>query len=240
MTHNRILIVEDDRQLTSFLERFLGKQDYSVTTAASAAQMWAILEHHTFDLIVLDLGLPDNDGFEITLDIQRRTHVPIIILTARDETFDRIVGLELGADDYVTKPFEPRELLARIKAVLRRTGPAQQPSAVSSASSIRFAGMTLDLVERTLKRDEDDAAIDLTGAEFTLLRALAENAGEVLSRSRILDTLYGKTAAVTDRAIDAHIARLRRKLKHGSDAPATLIRTVHGTGYILAASARSD
>lgn len=240
MARNRILIVEDDRQLTGFLERFLGKQDYSVTTAASAAQMWALLEHRTFDLIVLDLGLPDNDGFEITLDIQRRTHVPIIILTARDETFDRIVGLELGADDYVTKPFEPRELLARIKAVLRRTGTVEAPQAVASASSIRFAGLTLDLVERTLKRDDDDEGIDLTGAEFTLLRALAENAGEVLPRSRILDTLYGKTAAVTDRAIDAHIARLRRKLKTGSDASASLIRTVHGTGYILAATVSAD
>ncbi|WP_199699609.1 response regulator [Notoacmeibacter ruber] len=239
MTHNRILIVEDDRQLTSFLERFLGKQDYSVTTAASAAQMWALLEHGSFDLIVLDLGLPDNDGFEITLDIQRRTHVPIIILTARDETFDRIVGLELGADDYVTKPFEPRELLARIKAVLRRTGPSEHTPVPIAASSIHFAGMTLDLVERTLRRDQDDEAIELTGAEFTLLRALAENAGEVLSRSRILDTLYGKTASVTDRAIDAHIARLRRKLKHHSDASPALIRTVHGTGYILAAEVRA-
>ena len=232
----RILVVDDDRQLTSFLERFLTKQGYQVSTSATATQMGLVMEHQEFDLIVLDIGLPDGDGFEVTREIRKSSELPIIVLTARDEVFDRVIGLELGADDYITKPFEPRELLARIKSVLRRS--RTRASAPAPAANVRFrdfSGFRMDLVSRTLCRSSDNSAIGVTSTEYALLLALTDRPGKVLSRSEILDALYGNSTAVTDRAIDAHIVRLRRKLgKGGSET--SLIRTVHGVGYTIAAS----
>ncbi|SPH17024.1 Transcriptional regulatory protein OmpR [Defluviimonas aquaemixtae] len=231
----RILVVDDDRQLTSFLERFLQKQGYQVSTAATATQMGLAMEHQEFDLIVLDIGLPDGDGFEVTREIRKSSELPIVVLTARDEVFDRVIGLELGADDYLTKPFEPRELLARIKSVLRRSR-APEPAA-TAATNLRFrdfSGFRMDLVARTLCRSSDDTPIGVTSTEYALLLALTDHPGKVLTRSAILDALYGNSTAVTDRAIDAHIVRLRRKLDEG-DHERSLIRTVHGVGYTLAA-----
>jgi DNA-binding response OmpR family regulator len=231
----RILVVDDDRQLTSFLDRFLSKQGYAVSIAASAAQMGLMMEHAEFDLLVLDIGLPDLDGFEITREIRRTSRLPIVILTARDEVYDRIIGLEMGADDYVCKPFEPRELLARIKSVLRRALPVEDvPKAVQSAQTLTFAGYVLDLITQNL-RDTDGLVVPLTSTEFTLLKILAERPGKVMTRAHILETLYGNATGVTDRAIDAHIARLRSKIET-AEADALLIRTVHGVGYCLAAS----
>jgi len=229
-----ILIVDDDMQLTSFLSRFLAKHGFAAKTVSSGAQTRAVFDPETFALIVLDLNLPDADGLELAREIRLVAQTPIIMLTARDEVFDRIVGLELGADDYLTKPYEPRELLARIKAVLRRTpAAAVQPEKGAEASKILFSGFELDLVKRSLRLVAGDISIPLTGTEFTLLRALAESAGAVLARPRIMDVLYGNSTTVTDRAIDAHVTRLRRKIDDAG-AGASLIQAVHGEGYVLA------
>ncbi|SEQ58346.1 response regulator [Thalassovita taeanensis] len=230
-----ILIVDDDMQLTSFLSRFLIKHGFAAKTASSGAQTHASLARTDFDLIVLDLNLPDEDGLEIARKIRQVSQTPIIMLTARDEVFDRIVGLELGADDYLTKPYEPRELLARIKAVLRRA-PALRDAAADQAliaQKMTFAGLELDISERRLRGIDDERAIPLTGAEYTLLKALAESAGTVLARAKIMDALYGNSTTVTDRAIDAHVARLRRKID-GENAGTSLIQAVHGEGYVFA------
>lgn len=229
-----LLVVDDDRQTTSFLDRFLTKQGYAVQTVGSAIQMGLAMEHRDFDLVLLDVGLPDIDGFEVTRELRRTSRLPIILLTAREEVFDKIIGLELGADDYVSKPFEPRELLARIRSVLRRTKaavPAQD--ALPEARCIRFNGFVLDLPGRSLV-GPDNRAICLTGMEFTLLKVLAENAGGVVSREQIMKSVYGLAGNVTDRSIDAHVARLRKKIEPDPAADG-LIRTVHGRGYVLAA-----
>lgn len=231
----RILVVDDDRQLTSFLERFLVKQGYTVSTAASATQMGLVMEHGDFDLLVLDVGLPDLDGFEVTREIRRTSRLPIVMLTARDEVYDRIIGLEMGADDYVCKPFEPRELLARIKSVLRRAHPNDAASETEQSPRVlTFAGYSLDLIAQNL-RDATGTVVPLTSTEYTLLKILAERPGKVMTRAHILESIYGNATAITDRAIDAHIARLRRKIEQ-ADADTPLIRTVHGMGYCLAVS----
>ncbi len=233
----QILVVDDDRQLTSFLERLLGKHGFLATAVGSAAQMRAALARHRFDLIVLDIGLPDSDGMELTRELRREHRIPIVMLTARDEVFDRIVGLELGADDYVTKPFEPRELLARIKAVLRRTSAGDQDDgfALPARRHLSFGGLTLDLYARALTCDKDESAIPLTEREFLLLRVLAEHSGQALSREHILTLVYGNSTMITDRAIDTQMSRLRRKLAEYTEPDQTIIRTVHGEGYVLAA-----
>ncbi|WP_373504205.1 response regulator [Aestuariivirga sp.] len=229
-----ILVVDDDRQLTSFLDRFLTKQGYRVHAVGSATQMGLIMEHREFDLVLLDVGLPDIDGFEVTRELRRSSRLPIILLTAREEVYDKVIGLELGADDYVSKPFEPRELLARIRSVLRRSkGASGPPDALPEIRTIRFLGFVLDLPRRHLS-GPDSAAVPLTGMEFALLRMLAENAGSVVSRERIMQTVYGRSPNVTDRAIDAHVARLRKKLE-GDPSRESFIRTIHGSGYSLAA-----
>lgn len=232
----RILVVDDDRQLTSFLDRFLTKQGYQVSTAATTTQMGLAMEHQEFDMMVLDISLPDGDGFEITREIRKSSELPIIVLTARDEVFDRVIGLELGADDYVTKPYEPRELLARIKSVLRRSK-SQTPLAASEPTERyrEFSFFRMDLVLRTLSRVSDNTPVDLTSTEYALLLLLSSFPSEVLSRAKILDALYGNSTAVTDRAIDAHIVRLRKKLEQDENET-SIIRTVHGVGYTLATS----
>lgn len=232
----RILVVDDDRQLTSFLERFLCKQGYQVDSAAGAIQMGKLMEHRECDLLVLDIGLPDGDGFEITREIRRHSHLPIVVLTARDEVFDRVIGLELGADDYVTKPFEPRELLARIKSVLRRSHLNDaSPNAVDPddrSATRHFDNFQIDLVRRIVSRKSDGATLSLTSTEYALLLALTARPGQIMDRSAILAALYGNSTTVTDRSIDAHIARLRRKLGD-REREAPLIQTVHGVGYLL-------
>jgi len=232
----RILIVDDDRQLTAFLERFFARHGYEAVSAGTAAQMDKVLARESFSLIVLDLILPDIDGLDVARALRRTNDVPLIMLTARDEVHERIVGLEVGADDYVTKPYEPHELLARVRSVLRRTGRRGETEAPDAVREVRleFAGLVLDTVERRLSRALDDETVPLTSMEFSLLRALVEARGAVLSRERIMALLYGSNTTVTDRTIDAHIARLRRKLGLALPGPPP-IKTIHGTGYVLTA-----
>ena len=239
---DHILVVDDDRQLTSFLERFLAKQGFEVTSAGSATQMGLAMEHRRFDLMLLDVGLPDIDGFEVTRELRRSSRLPIILLTAREDVYDKIIGLELGADDYVSKPFEPRELLARIRSVLRRArGAGAPPDALPEVRAYSFAGYVLDVPTRQLT-GPDQQPVPLTGMEFDLLRLLAEHAGTVVARDRIMAAVYGNSAHVTDRAIDAHVARLRKKIgagQAGGTGSESLIRTAHGTGYCLASTVAS-
>lgn len=237
---NRLLVVDDDGQLTSFLKRFLDKHGYGTQIAPTAAHARRLLARDRFDLIILDLNLPDGDGLEIARETRNQTDTPIIMLTARDEVYDRIVGLEIGADDYVTKPYEPRELLARVKAVLRRFNGHRANGHVQEEdlSSVEFMGLEFDLKQRQLVRSDTGDVIPLTGAEFVLLKAFAENAGAVLTRSVIMDKLYGSSIAVTERAIDAHVTRLRRKIDLDKNRT-SLIRAVHGEGYVFAVELQS-
>lgn len=229
----KILVVDDDQQVTSFLERFFARHGYQSATAATAAELFKILETESFDLIILDLILPDEDGFEVAKRIRSEMETPLIMLTARDEVYDRIVGLELGADDYVTKPYEPRELLARMRSVMRRyAGGGSRPE--TSAKALRFDALEIDLIRSVVRNIHDNNELRLTSTEFALLRALADAQGEVLTREQILTTVYGNSVQITDRAIDAHVVRLRKKLG-GATQNEDLIRTVHGVGYKLAA-----
>lgn len=231
-----ILIVDDDQQVTFFLKRFFAKHGYAASTAASSADLFNALAAQTFDLIILDLILPDEDGFEAARRIRQKNDTPIIMLTARDEVFDRVVGLELGADDYVTKPYEPRELLARVRSVLRRYN-GHEPIASDRHTRLRFDDVELDLVKASANRMSDSANLNLTSTEFALLRALAEAGGAPLTRAEILSSVYGNSVQITDRAIDAHVARLRRKLS-GAPSASELIKTLHGVGYKLTADVK--
>lgn len=226
-----ILIVDDDRQVTSFLGRFFEKNGYRSTAAASSRELFEALEREEADLVVLDLILPDEDGLDAARRIQQTRDVPIIMLSARNELHDRIVGLELGADDYVTKPYEPRELLARVRSVLRRhrRTPAGSPHA-THATRFRFDNVELDTVRARAVRVSDRTDIGLTSTEFALLKCLVEAGGELVSRSDILDAVYGNSVEITDRAIDAHMVRLRRKLSEAVGDRSVIV-TVHGQGY---------
>ncbi|WP_227268499.1 response regulator [Roseobacter weihaiensis] len=228
-----ILVVDDDGQLTSFLKRFLDKQGFQTDIAATAAKARARLAENNYALVVLDLILPDADGLDIAREIGSTSQTPVIMLTARDDVYDRVVGLEIGADDYVTKPYEPRELLARIRSVLRRSTAGQKVALAPKPTNIRFMGFELNPAERLLVNVDKSEPVPLTGTEFTLLHTLASNAGAVLSRAAIMDALYGNNITVTDRAIDAHVARLRKKIDP-VDGRNSLIRAVHGQGYVFA------
>ena len=234
----RIIVVDDDPQLTGMLDRYLSKAGYRVTCAATAAELTRVLAHDAFDLCVLDLMLPDRDGLEITRELRQGSEMPIIVLTARTEVVDRIVGLELGADDYLTKPFEPRELLARIKAVLRRmrcqkdgdVDEGKQPG----ARPICFGDWQLDRSAMSLVNAHDHTATKLTAMEFALIKALAEHPNVILSRDELIDLIHGQGVVVTDRAIDVHVARVRRKIERDPSEP-DFIKTVRGRGYVFAA-----
>ncbi|NNE88069.1 MAG: response regulator transcription factor [Silicimonas sp.] len=232
----KILIVDDDAQVTSFLERFFTRHGYLAATASSANELYKAIRIDQFDLIILDLILPDEDGFEAAKRIRVTHETPIIMLTARDEVYDRIVGLELGADDYVTKPYEPRELLARARSVMRRyvgNGHADQ----TTHNLRRFDNFEIDLVRSKVTCISDASELHLTSTEFALLRALSEVDGDVLTREEILSAVYGNSVQITDRAIDAHIVRIRKKLAAMTESD--LVLTVHGVGYKLAAKVHS-
>ncbi|MFE0500035.1 winged helix-turn-helix domain-containing protein [Lysobacter soli] len=229
-----VLLVEDDPQVAGLVARYLDNHGFRCSSAADSSQMDVALRAEPIDLILLDLGLPDEDGLMALRRLDRR--IPVIIVTGRGESVDRVVGLELGADDYVTKPFEFRELLARIRSVLRRTQPAE--TALQSAPMLRFDGLALDVRARAVL-DREGRPVTLTGTEFELLSALAKRPGQVLTRDQLMNHLHGRDAGPFDRAIDVHIGRLRRKLERDPAMP-QLIQSSRGIGYRLSATVTSS
>ncbi|MBL8660234.1 MAG: response regulator [Rhodospirillales bacterium] len=232
-----ILIVDDDREIRDLLSRFFAKHGYRVSVAGDGRGMRKVLADAAVDLVILDVMLPGEDGLSLCRGLRASSAVPIVMLTAVGEDVDRIVGLELGADDYVAKPFNPRELLARIRAVLRRAGAppgglAGARRADAASASLRFAGWRLDLDRRDLTA-ADGTLVPLSGGEFGLLAALALHPQRVLSRDQLLDLARGRGAVAFDRSIDVQISRLRRKIERDPHDPA-LIKTVRGGGYLFA------
>lgn len=229
-----LLIVDDDADIRDLLARYLGEHGYRVLTAADGAQMRACLDRQDVDLIVLDLMLPGEDGIQLCRWLHAQSDIPIIMLTARSDKLERVFGLELGADDYVTKPFEPRELVARIRAVLRRARPGRVlPETPPESGCLRFSGWRLDPRKRVLWNAEG-SEVELTPGEFDLLLQFVQNPRQVLDRERLLDRSRGREGAPFDRAIDVQVSRLRRKLEDTHPSP-TLIQTVRGAGYIFTA-----
>jgi DNA-binding response OmpR family regulator len=221
-TQNHILMVDDDVDLNALLTEYLAKFGHRLLTATTAARGMAALRRERPDLIILDIMLPDTDGLTLCREIRSEFDVPIIMLTARGEVADRVLGLELGADDYLSKPFEPRELVARIQSIIRRTQHRQNHEVLQSD------GLSLEKQTRRVKLDEQD--IELTTMEFELLSVLMESHGRVLSRNRLIERLRGIDADVYDRSIDMLVSRLRDKLSDDSHTP-RFIKTVRLTGY---------
>jgi len=227
-----ILVVDDHAEIRELVQRFLGDHGYRVTTAPNGTGMKRILADAAIDLIVLDLMMPGEDGLTLCRNLRAESDIPVIMLTAMGEETDRIIGLEMGADDYLAKPFNPRELLARIKAVLRRTGSAQARSPREAPESLRFLGWTLLPGARELI-DPEQTLVPLSTAEFALLMAFVTRPGRVLSRDQLLDLARGRETRVFDRAIDTLVSRLRRKLGDQPRNP-QIIKTVRGGGYLFA------
>ena len=236
-----ILVVDDDQEIGALLKEFLGMQGFLVTTAGDGAAMRRIVESETVDLVILDLMLPGEDGLSLCRFLRDTTRLPVIMLTAMGGETDRVVGLEMGADDYLAKPFSTRELLARIKAVLRRVNDRGLPEGEAALAAprdtphrdvITFAGWTLDSGRRQL-RSPDDVLVEITGGEFELLMAFLLNPQRVLNRDQLLDLTRGRVAGPLDRTIDVQVGRLRRKLEVDPKNP-ELIKTVRGGGYVLA------
>ena len=226
-----ILVVDDDREIRELLAKFLERQRLRVTTARDGKEARRAFQNGHYQLVVLDLMLPGEGGLELARWFRAETNVPIIMLTAMADETDRIIGLELGADDYVTKPFNPRELLARIRAVLRRTGDAEERVAEQHVKTYQFAGWVLETARRRLL-DPSGVEVSITGGEYDLLVALLDRPNRVLTRDMLLDLLRGRQAGPFDRAIDVAVSRLRRKLEDDG-RNAQLIKTVRGGGYVL-------
>ena len=226
----RILVVDDDAGVRALLSDYLAREGFAVTGASDGVAMDTWMESHDADLVILDLMLPGEDGLTLTRRLRSRTDIPIIMLSARGDEVDRIVGLEVGADDYLAKPFNPRELLARIRAVMRRHGAAAREESDQGETIIRFGPYRLDLAHHELRRGEQP--VSLTGGEFDLLRVLAEHPDRVLDRDRLLDLLKGYERSPFDRSIDVQIARLRAKIELETKHP-RYIRTIWGKGYMF-------
>jgi DNA-binding response OmpR family regulator len=218
----RVLIIDDDERLGSLLTEYLGRFAFDVRTATHPEAGLRMLKSDSPDIVILDVMLPDMDGFTVCRKVREVSRVPIVMLTARGDVMDRIVGLELGADDYLPKPFEPRELVARIQAVLRRGRPAEDDEV------LRVGTLELNAIARSARLDGNE--LFLTAAEFELLGLLVRNRGRVLSRDRIMDATKGLDWESYDRSIDVLVSRLRQKLGDDAKRPA-YIRTIRGTGY---------
>ncbi len=231
-----ILLVDDERDIRDPLAAYLSRNGMRVTKAENAAAARQMLSAYAIDLVLLDIMMPGEDGLSLTGHIRATTKLPIILLTARTEETDRIVGLELGADDYVSKPFSPRELLARIKAVLRRVNENGGLVRAPDTDSYGFGPWVLKSGERELV-DEDGVAIPLSTGEYNLLHALVTHPRRVLTREQLLDLSQGRELAAFERSIDNHISRLRKKIEENPSDP-KLIKTVWGGGYTLAAEVR--
>jgi two-component system OmpR family response regulator len=226
-----LLIVDDDREIRSLLSQYLEKNDFRTTAVADGREMRRVLDRSPVDLIVLDLMLPGEDGLTLCRELRTHSQVPVIMLTARGEDVDRIVGLEIGADDYLAKPFNPRELLVRIRAVLRRSANAPRDPNPELVRGFSFAGWRLDTTRRTLT-DARGREVQLSGAEYRLLAVLLAAGNRVLSRTQLAELLRGREADPFDRSIDVRVSRLRQILGDDARAP-QIIKTVYGEGYVI-------
>ena len=234
---NHILVVDDDREIRQMVADYLHKNGLKVSTAADGREMRAILETSAIDLIVLDLMMPGEDGLVLARNLRAGKHraIPILMLTARDDETDRIIGLEMGADDYVVKPFSPRELLARINAVIRRTRMLPPNLTVTEASRLlAFGQWRLDTTARHLL-DGNDVVVALSGAEYRLLRVFLDHPQKVLSRDQLMTLTQGRDAELFDRSIDLLVSRLRQRLRDDAREPA-YIKTVRSEGYVFASA----
>ena len=232
---SRLLLVDDDARLSAMVGDYLRGAGFDIDTAGSLSAGRERLAAATYDALVLDLMLPDGDGLDLCRELRasaRTRHLPLLMLTARGEPLDRIVGLELGADDYLPKPFEPRELLARVKALLRRAAPQASDDEV-----LRFGRLEVDLGERVARLDGKPC--DLTGHQFDLLVVLAQSPGRVLSRDQIMDALKGHPLEAFDRSIDVHISRIRAVIEDDPKMPRRVL-TVRGAGYVFAKKQDAD
>jgi DNA-binding response OmpR family regulator len=241
-----VLIVDDEPRIRTMLRRYLADEGFHVSDAGDGAAMRAVLEREAVDLVLLDLVMPGEDGLSLARQIRQRpdrhAQMPIIMLTGKGDLIDRVVGLEAGADDYIPKPFELREVLARIRTVMRRAAPRPPPAAPppagtaggSAGETLRFEGWRFDLVRRELQR-ADGAIVPLTAGEFDLLRVFALHPNRVLSRAQLLDLVKGRDWAAYDRAVDTQVGRLRKKVEADPANP-RLIKTVRGGGYVFAAA----
>ena len=230
-----LLLIDDDARLTTMVADYLQANGFEVTSAGSLAAGRERLKQHSYDALLLDLMLPDGDGLDLTRELRadaRTRRLPLLMLTARGESPDRIVGLEIGADDYLPKPFEPRELLARVKALLRRSATPMGDDEV-----LRFGRLEIDLGARQARLDSKPC--DLTSHQFDLLVVLAQGAGRVLSRDQIMDGLKGHPLEAFDRSIDVHVSRIRAAIEEDPKAPKRLL-TVRGVGYVFARKQDAD
>jgi DNA-binding response OmpR family regulator len=228
---DRILMIEDDARLSDMVSEYLGKAGFRVSVCGTAAEGLARLAHDAFDALVLDLMLPDMDGLEVCRTVRAGSgagaDLPILMLTARGDVTDRVVGLELGADDYLPKPFDPRELLARLRAVLRRRLPGRM------AEVLRFGRLEIDRRARVVRLDDEER--QLTSYQFALLVALAERPGRVMSRDELMDLVKGEQLEAFDRSIDVHVSRIRAAIEDDPKHPRRIV-TVRGAGYVFARS----
>ena len=222
----RILMIDDDNRLAGMVQDYLGGAGFRVTVAGTGRDGEALLKRETFDAVILDLMLPDADGLDLCRRLRASSDVPILMLTARGEPMDKVVGLEIGADDYLAKPFEPRELQARLRAILRRKGTGGAPS-----ETLRFGRLEIDKGARVVRVDGEERAI--TSYQFTILLVLAERAGRVLSRDALMDLLKGEKLEAFDRSVDVHISRIRAAIEDDPRKPRRIL-TLRGTGYVFA------
>lgn len=233
-----ILVVDDEPEIRALLHKCFAREGYEVLEAKDGAELRARIEQQPVSLITLDLTLGGEDGLDLAREVRARCNVPIVMITGKGDTIDRVVGLELGADDYIAKPFQLREVLARVRAVLRRYGPSEAagPPTPSAHERYAFDEMVLDLTRRELTR-EAAGIVELTTAEFNLLEIFVKRPHRVLSRDNIMDLLKGHEWSPLDRSIDALVGRVRKKIEPDPDHP-RLIKTVRGIGYAFTADAR--
>lgn len=237
-TPTHILVVDDDREIRTLLADYLDGNGFRTFTASSGIEMRKILDASRIDLVVLDLTLPGEDGLTLCRNLRAQSSLPVIMLTARSEPLDRILGLEMGADDYLAKPFEPRELYARIRSVLRRTNALPPNMMTAEARAMVFDTWRLDLLARHLVT-ADGTVVALSGAEFRLLKVFLEHPNRVLNRDQLLELTHGREADPFDRSVDIQISRLRQKLGDDARTP-RILKTVRNEGYVLAAVVTID
>lgn len=232
-----VLVVDDHKDIRETLAKFLGEHGFRVSTAPDGKAMRRVLDNSRIDLIVLDLMLPGEDGLTLCRELRAKSNIPVVMLTAMGEETDRVVGLEMGADDYVPKPFSPRELLARVRAVLRRAQSLPEQARTPDEPIAHFEGWKFNAARRELET-EDGTVVPLSTGEFNLLQVFVQHPGRVLSRDLLLDLTQGREAAPFDRSIDTQVSRLRRKIEVDPRDP-QIIKTVWGGGYVFTPQLRS-